>query len=263
MSRALAAGDRVVLVDSRGRRYLIRLQDGERFHYHGGIVDHDALIGGPDGSTIRTQSGATLAVFRPRLADFVLKMGRGAQVVYPKDIASILVEGDIFPGAHVIEAGTGSASLTIALARAVGESGRVVSYELREEHLDVARKNLASFFGSVPAWVDLRAGDVRDAADETFDRMVLDLPEPWRVLPVAELTLATGGVLAAYLPTTGQLQQLVLSLEHAAFAEIRSFETMVRGWHVSPRSVRPDHRMVGHTGFVVTARRVAPSGSGG
>ena len=263
MSRPLGPGERVVLVDSRGRRYLIRLQAGESFHYHGGIVDHDALIGGSEGVTLRTKSGAALSVFRPRLADFVLKMGRGAQVVYPKDIASILVEGDISPGAQVIEAGTGSASLTIALARAVGENGRVVSYELREEHLEVARRNIESFFGEMPGWIELRAGDVREADAEIFDRMVLDLPEPWRVLPAAERVLASGGVLATYMPTTGQLQQLVLSLEHASFAEIRSFETMVRGWHVSPRSVRPDHRMVGHTGFVVTARRMAPSGSSG
>ena len=258
MSGLLESGERVILIDSRGRRYLVRLHTGEKFHYHGGILAHDDLIGRPEGTELRTPSDAALVAFRPRLADFVLKMGRGAQVIYPKDLGPILVEADIFPGARVLEAGTGSGAVTIALARAIGPEGRLLSCELREEFHAVARRNVEDFFGKSPPWVEFRLGDVREVKDERFDRIVLDLPEPWGVLAVAERTLDPGGVLLAYLPTTGQVQTFALALERGPYAEVRTFETMVRGWHVSPRSVRPDHRMVAHTGFLTTARRMAP-----
>ena len=179
MSGPFEAGDRILLVDQRDRRYLVKLKAGDTWHSHGGALSHDLLIGAVEGTSIRSISGMSFTAFRPRLADFVLKMPRGAQVVYPKDVGAILVEADIFPGAHVLEAGTGSGSLTLALCRATGSQGRVVSYELRAEFQAYAAQNIDAFFGSMPGWLDLREGDVRDVAGETFDRAVLDLPEPF------------------------------------------------------------------------------------
>jgi tRNA (adenine57-N1/adenine58-N1)-methyltransferase len=196
--------------------------------------------------------------FRPRMADFVLKMPRGAQVVYPKDVGPILVEGDIHPGARVLEAGTGSGALTMALCRAVGREGRVVSYDLRDEFHANAARNIEAYLGKLPDWLDLRVGDVREVArtGETYDRTVLDLPEPWLALEAIAEVLPPGGVLCAYLPTTVQIQRLVLALEPARYQHLETFETLHRSWHVAERSVRPDHRMVGHTGFITVARRV-------
>jgi tRNA (adenine57-N1/adenine58-N1)-methyltransferase len=254
----LRAGERVVLLDARGRRYLVRLEEGGTFHYHGGAVPHELVIGSQEGTTVHSTTGTSLVCFRPRLADFVLKMGRGAQVIYPKDLGPILLYADVFPGARVLEAGTGSGALTLALCRSVGPEGRVVSYELRPEFRQVARQNAEDFFGKFPDWLDLRVGDVRDVADgdETFHRMLLDLPEPWAVLAETTGRLLPGGILCGYLPTTGQVQQLVAALDEQGFAEIETFEVLLRTWHVAPRSVRPDHRMVAHTGFVTVARRV-------
>lgn len=257
MSDPLQPGERIILADSRGRRYLIRLDPGATFHWHGGLIRHDQLIGSSDGARIRADSGATLVAMRPRLADFVVKMGRGAQVIYPKDLAHIVMFADVGPGMRVLEAGTGSGALTMALCRAVAPGGTVVSYEQRPDHLEVARANIESFFGRLPDGLDLREGDVRDAGDETFDRIILDLPDPWSAIPVAERVLVLGGILCAYLPTTAQVQSLVVGLERAGFAQVETVEVLVRGWHVSTRSVRPDHRMVGHTGFITTARRIA------
>ncbi|HEX2031683.1 MAG TPA: tRNA (adenine-N1)-methyltransferase [Actinomycetota bacterium] len=253
------AGERVILVDARGRRYLVRLEPGHAFHYHGGAVPHDLVIGSQEGTTVHSTTGTSLVCFRPRLADFVLKMGRGAQVIYPKDLGPILVYADIFAGARVLEAGTGSGALTMALCRAVGPEGRVVSYESRPEFHRVARENAEQFFGKVPAWLDLRLGDVRDAAatGERFHRLLLDVPAPWELLSDVVPALLPGGILCGYLPTTGQVQSLVRGLETAGFAEVETFEVMLRTWHVSERSVRPDHRMVAHTGFITVARRTA------
>ena len=249
--------ERVLLLDAKGRRYLVRLQEGGTFHFHGGAVRHDDLIGEQEGVVVSSGTGASLAAYRPRLADFILKMPRGAQVVYPKDVGAILVFADIFPGARVLEAGTGSGALTIALCRAVGRDGRVVSYELREEHHAQAVQNLEAFFGKVPETLELRVTGVEDVGrtGERYDRCVLDLAAPWEPLDAIATVLEPGGVLCAYMPTTIQVQQLVLALPAQGFLHLESFEVLRRGWHVTERSVRPDHRMVGHTGFLTVARR--------
>jgi tRNA (adenine57-N1/adenine58-N1)-methyltransferase catalytic subunit len=257
MSVPFEAGERALLVDERGRRFLLKLQAGLVFHFHGGAVPHDLILGSAQGVTVHSTNGARLVCYRPTMADFILKMPRGAQVVYPKDIGAILVYGDIAPGSLVLEAGTGSAALTLALARAVGPEGRVISYELRQDHHEQAVANLESFLGKVPPWVELHVGDVREVAarGETFDRVVLDLPEPWAVLPEIASVLHPGGLLCTYLPTTNQVQQAVAALQDGGFQEVATFEVMLRTWHVTPRSVRPDHRMVAHTGFLTVGRR--------
>jgi tRNA (adenine57-N1/adenine58-N1)-methyltransferase len=258
VSRPFHAGERALLVDGRGRRFLVRLQEGGAFHFHGGTVPLDLVIGSEEGTVVHTNTGARLLCLRPRMADFVLKMPRGAQVVYPKDAGAILVYADIAPGTRVLEAGTGSGALTVALARATGPDGAVVSYEARADFHDRAQGNLEMFFGTLPAWVDLRLGDVRDVAamGAPFDRVVLDLPEPWAVLPEVAAALLPGGILCTYLPTTNQVQQAVLALQEGAFGEVETFEVLLRRWHVTERSVRPDHRMVAHTGFLTIARKV-------
>jgi tRNA (adenine57-N1/adenine58-N1)-methyltransferase len=258
-------GERVLLIDQRDRRYLVRLRAGETWHSHGGGVPHDLLIGSPEGTVVHSATGMAFRAFRPRMADFVLKMPRGAQVVYPKDVGAILVEADVFPGAHVLEAGTGSGSLTMALCRATGPEGRVVSYELRPEFQAKAAQNVETFLGKLPPWLELREGDVRDVAatGERFDRAVLDLPEPWAVLDALDVVLEPGGIVCGYLPTTVQVQQFVLALERGGHEHLETFEVLHRSWHVTERSVRPDHRMVAHTGFVTVARRVGePSPKG-
>ncbi|HCO03383.1 MAG TPA: SAM-dependent methyltransferase [Actinobacteria bacterium] len=260
MSAPFATGDRVLLMDDRKRRFLVRLEPGQRFHYHGGWVAHDEILGQDEGVVVFSQRGGRLVGFRPRLADFVLKMPRGAQVIYPKEIGAILVEADIAPGTAVLEAGTGSAALTMALARATGPTGRVVSYELREDHQARAVANMEMFLGAVPPWVELRLGDVREVAatGEEFDRAVLDLPDPGGVLPQVAQALRRGAMLCTFLPTTNQVQECVLALRAAGFGEVETFELLRRVWHVEARSVRPDHRMVGHTGFLTVGRKGAP-----
>jgi tRNA (adenine57-N1/adenine58-N1)-methyltransferase len=260
-ARPFEAGDRVLLIDQRGRRYMTTLATGREFHSHLGAVHHDDLIGANEGATVVTTSGAPLVAFRPTLADFVLKMKRGAQVVYPKDVGLILVYADIFPGAFVLEAGTGSGSLTLALARAVGEGGRVISYETREDHHERAVENISAWYegmGGKPENLELRVGDVFEGVPETgFDRMVLDLPEPWRAMGMTTASLAPGGVLCSYLPTVPQVSQTVEAMRAEGFGLLKTYEVLLRTWNVEGQSVRPDHRMVAHTGFVVVGRKLA------
>lgn len=258
MTGPFEPGERILLVDQRGRRYLVRLSAGETWHTHGGVLPHDRLIGAVEGTVVRAAGGMSFRAFRPRMADFVLKMPRGAQVVYPKDVGPILVEADIHPGARVLEAGTGSGALTMALCRAVGREGRVVSYDLRAEFQATAAQNIETFLGKLPEWLELREGDVREVASEgeTYDRAVLDLAEPWAVLDALSRVLAPGGIVCGYLPTTIQVQRLVLEMGRAGFEHLETFEVLHRSWHVTERSVRPDHRMVAHTGFITVGRRV-------
>jgi tRNA (adenine57-N1/adenine58-N1)-methyltransferase len=262
-------GDRVQLTDPKGRMHTIVLEPGRSFHTHRGALDHDALIGLPEGSVVTSTGGTAYLALRPLLADHVLSMPRGAQVIYPKDAAQIVAMGDIFPGARVLEAGAGSGALACWLLRAVGVDGEVHSYELREDFAKIAERNVASFFGVAggpdgdlgggphPAW-RLHVGDVR-AAEGEFDRIVLDMLAPWEVLDVVERTLVPGGVLVGYVATTPQLSELVEALrERGGFTEPRAWESLVRDWHAEGLAVRPDHRMIGHTAFLVATRRLAP-----
>ncbi|HSL12200.1 MAG TPA: tRNA (adenine-N1)-methyltransferase [Actinomycetota bacterium] len=259
MGAPFEAGERVLFVDQRDRQYLVKLQAGGTFHTHSGSLAHDEVLGRAEGTRFETSAGMVLLAFRPRFADYVLKMPRGAQVVYPKDLGPIVTYADIHPGARVVEAGTGSGALTIALCRAVGADGRVVSYEQRPEHRDRAIENVEAFFGKLPDHLELRLGDLAGigGSEERFDRAVLDLPEPWAPLDALHGVLEAGAVCCAYLPTTIQVQQLVLALPSHGFVHLETFEVMRRGWHVAERSVRPDHRMIGHTGFLTIARRLS------
>lgn len=254
------AGEPCLLVDGKGRHYLVKLDPTRQFQYHRGVVEHSEVIGREDGSWVEASSGDRLLALRPRLADFILRMRRGAQVVYPKDIGPILVYADIAPGVTVLEAGTGSGALTMALTRVVGEKGRVVSVERREDHASQARRNIERFFGEVPPQLELRIGEVEPVVAELApERIILDLPEPWHAVEPAAKHQPPGGVFCGYLPTIPQVQTLVDALRDTrAYAEIEVKEFLFRDWNVSGRSVRPEHTMVGHTGFLVFARRVEP-----
>lgn len=251
-------GDACLLVDGKGREYLLRLHPERQFQYHRGVLDHAAIIGLEDGSWVEASSGGRLLALRPRMADFILRMRRGAQVVYPKDIGPLLVYADIAPGLTVLEAGTGSGAVTMALARAVGEKGRVVSVERRQDHADRGRKNIERYFGALPPQVELRTGDVEEmVAGLAPDRIILDLPEPWHTVEAAAEHQPSGGIFCGYLPTVPQVQTLVDALRGSGvFARIEVKEFLFRDWKVAGRSVRPDHTMVGHTGFLTFARRV-------
>jgi tRNA (adenine57-N1/adenine58-N1)-methyltransferase catalytic subunit len=255
-----APGDLVLLIDGRERRYLITLEPGQAFHSHHGILPHDDLIGRPEGCEVKSSLGRRLRAFRPTLADYTLKMPRGATVVYPKDIGPILVHADIAPGSRVLEAGTGSGALTLALLRAVGPKGTVHTFELREDFHEKAMRNVERFGGGDPTLgtLDAHLGDMyEDEISIEVDRVVFDLTEPWRALPSVERCLRPGGILCAYVPTIPQVMELVRALGRG-WALTKTFETMHRGWNVDGLSVRPDHRMVAHTGFLITSRRLAP-----
>jgi tRNA (adenine57-N1/adenine58-N1)-methyltransferase len=237
----------------------VLLDAGKTFFTHTGAIEHDALIGGPDGTVVTSSGGVDYLVLRPLLADVVVSMPRGAAVVYPKDAAQIVTMADIFPGARVVEAGVGSGALTCSLLRAVGTQGVVSSYERRDDFAEVARSNVAAFFGGAhPAW-KLTVGDLADAmAERDVDRVVLDMLAPWECVPVVADALAPGGLVCAYVATTPQLSRYVETLRsHGGYTEPDSWESLVRGWHVEGLAVRPQHRMNGHTGFLVTARRLA------
>jgi tRNA (adenine57-N1/adenine58-N1)-methyltransferase len=257
-----AAGEPALLIDRKSRFYLVWLKPGAFYDLHSGRIPYDDLIGQPEGISVRTTRGDRLLAVRPTLADYVLGMPRGAQVIYPKDLALILMLADIYPGATVAEAGTGSGALTMALIRAVGVEGRVFSYDVRQEFLDIAARNISRYLGETPTLV-LRRHDVSTGIpDAPVDRIVLDLPEPWRVVGPAIAALRPGGVLLAFLPTTVQVQQAVETLRASgAFGLISTVEAMVRPWNIEGLSVRPAHRMVAHTGFLVTARRLAAPGT--
>jgi tRNA (adenine57-N1/adenine58-N1)-methyltransferase len=252
------AGESVLLVDERrDKRHLVVLRSGQAFHTDRGYVSHDALIGAPDGTSVKSSLGSRFLALRPTLGEYVLQMPRGAQVIYPKDLAIICFFADIGPGHTVIEAGLGSGALTLALLRAVGPTGRVVSYENREEFARRARRNIEARLGpDLPLTV--RQQDVYAGLEERdVDRVLLDLPEPWRLVEPAATALRAGGLFCAYLPTLPQAQRTHETLAaHPTFALVETFETLLRPWHIAGLSVRPAHRMVAHTGFITLARRV-------
>ena len=262
----LRPGEWVRLTDSKGRRHNICLEAGKRFFSNRGHFEHDELIGREEGFTVTSSAGGEYLVFRPLLAEFVVSMPRGAAVVYPKDAAQIVALVDIFPGAHVVEAGVGSGALTCSLLRAVGPYGRVSSYERREEFADVARRNVNQFFGAPegethPAW-QLTLGDLAEAlpaSGERADRVILDMLAPWECLDATADALRPGGIVCAYVATTTQLSRFVETVRvHGGFTEPQAWESLVRDWHVEGLAVRPGHKMIGHTAFLVTARRMAP-----
>jgi tRNA (adenine57-N1/adenine58-N1)-methyltransferase len=257
------AGERVQLTDPKGKLATIALVEGGAFHTHRGYFSHDDLIGAPEGTVVRTTSGIEYLALRPLLSDYTLSMPRGAAVVYPKDAGQIVAMADIFPGARVIEAGVGSGALTLSLLRAVGDQGYLHSIERREDFAAIARGNVEAFFGEThPAW-ELSIGDLSDVLPEveqpgSIDRVVLDMLAPWENLDAVAEALIPGGVLICYVATTTQLSRLAEDLrDHGAFGEPEAWETMIRGWHLEGLAVRPQHRMIGHTGFLLSVRRMA------
>jgi len=269
----LQAGHRIHLVDKKDRHYALTLKAGDIFQLSGEKIAHDELIGIPDGTMVHLSTGKAMLAIYPTLAEYSVKMPRGAQVIYPKDLAMITIWGDIYPGARVLEAGVGSGSLTMALLRAVGDRGKVISYEIRDEFARTATKNIERYMGAVPNFT-LRLGDIfqgiheDDLREGLFDRIVLDLSEPWQVVPHAAQGLRCGGLYLSFVPTIPQVMQTVNALEETReFALIETFETLLRTWNIQGRSVRPDHRMVAHSGFITVARKIdrgtwEPSSSG-
>jgi tRNA (adenine57-N1/adenine58-N1)-methyltransferase len=285
-----AVGDQVQLTDPKGRMHQIVLQAGGTFHTHRGSMSHDDLIGQPEGSVVTASSGTAYVALRPLLADFTLAMKRGATIVYPKDAAQILAYADVFPGARVLEAGAGSGALSCWLLRAIGPDGELVSFEARSDFAEIARENVRKYFGEVPPWWRLITGELSarvaldpsartssvytrlhpDSAEAgeaetvpaeynaSYDRVILDMLAPWENVAGAARALIPGGLICCYVATTTQLSRVVEELRaHGGFFEPAPWETMYRGWHVDGLAVRPDHRMIGHTGFLVTARRLA------
>jgi tRNA (adenine57-N1/adenine58-N1)-methyltransferase len=255
--RPFVAGEQIVVVDSKGRQYLVVLSDAGEFHTHTGVVPHTEFLGQEEGVTVRSTNGARYTAMRPTLSDFILRMPRGAQVIYPKDLGPILMIADIFPGARVLEAGVGSGALSMTMLRAGAD---IVGYELREDFAARAQENVRLFLGEDAASryrVELR--DVYDGIDERgLDRIVLDLPEPWQVVKHAQVALRPGGILVAYNPSIMQVAALREALEESDFELPETVEIMLRTWKVEGQAVRPDHRMVAHTGFLTSARLLGP-----
>lgn len=257
-----ASGDRVQLTDGKGRKYTVWLESGKQFHTHRGGIDHDDLIGAAEGTVVESTNGTPYLALRPLLTDYVLSMPRGAQVIYPKDAAQIVHEGDMFPGARVLEAGAGSGALTCSLLRAVGPTGRVFSYENRADHAEHAVRNVETFFGGRPDNWDLTVADLaevdRGALGGPVDRVVLDMLAPWDVLDAVSGAIVPGGVLIVYVASVTQLSRVVEALrDQACWTEPRAWESLVREWHAVGLAVRPEHRMQGHTAFLISARRLA------
>ncbi|WP_417553923.1 tRNA (adenine-N1)-methyltransferase [Microbacterium sp.] len=257
-------GDRVQLTDSKGRMHTITLRDGGELHTQHGVLRHSELVGSPDGSVVVNSLGHDYLALRPLLRDFAMSMPRGAAIVYPKDSAQIVMQADVFPGAVVVEAGVGSGALSLALLRAIGADGRLTSFERREDFADVAKANVETFFGEVPDSWNVVVGDLAEQLPAQFepgtvDRAVLDMLAPWECLDVVADALTAGGVVICYVATATQLSRVAEYLRATGlFTEPDASETMVRGWHVEGLAVRPEHRMVAHTGFLITARRLAP-----
>lgn len=249
----LRAGEPVMLIDRKRRRYLIDLADGGEFHSHSGVLAHDEMIGSQEGTTFRSTRGMVFIALRPTITDFVLKMPRGAQVIYPKDIGPILILADIFPGARVLESGLGSGALSTGMLRA---GAHITGYEIREDFEEKARENVGRFLGpDALGHYSTQVRDVYEGIDESdLDRIVLDLPEPWQVVPHAEKALRPGGIFVAYTPSIIQVSQLHDTLEDSKLGFAETVEVLNRGWHVQGAAVRPDHRMVAHTGFLTHAR---------
>lgn len=254
------AGDRVQLTDAKGKLYSFTITPGKEWHTHKGWIVHDELIGVPEGSVIETSAGLKFTAFKPLLADYVLSMPRGATIVYPKDAALILGFADIYPGARVLEAGVGSGALTISLLRAVGATGHVHSVERRDEFAANATSNVTNYFGQHPINWSLAIGSLQDQEfNESFDRVILDMLAPWECIALASQVLRPGGVFLAYVATTTQLSETAEGLKNnGSFTEPESSESLIRGWHHEGLAVRPQHRMIGHTGFLIQSRRMAP-----
>jgi tRNA (adenine57-N1/adenine58-N1)-methyltransferase len=252
-------GEHALIIDRRGRRYLALLRPGAKFESHLGAFEHDALIGAEAGSWMTTNRGHVLLAVKPTMADFALEMPRIATVGYPKDLGAILVYGDIFPGARVLEAGCGSGAVTMALLRAIGEHGSLISYDVRQDMIDRTHENVSTMLADTSN-LTLKLGDVYDGFEEReLDRVVLDLPEPWLVVPHASESLLPGGIFISFSPTVLQVHELVRTLRAAhTFDMMETMEVLQRPWNVSARSVRPEHRMVAHTGFITVARRCSP-----
>ena len=255
-------GDRVQLTDAKRRHFTIELAEREKFFTHMGAIAHDDIIGKDEGTVVVSTEGGQYLCFRHLMVDYVLSMPRGAQVIYPKDAAQIVIEGDIFPGARVLEAGAGSGALTLSLLRAVGEHGTVFSYEIRDDHLKYALSNVSEFMGSVPDNWQPRLGDLRDVTvddlDGPVDRIILDMLEPWECLETCQNLLLPGGVLVAYVATVPQLMKVMEGIRaRGCFTEPRAWESLVREWKVDGLATRPEHRMNAHTAFLVWARRLA------
>jgi len=259
--RNFQVGDRVQLTDAKGKMHTITLQLNQEWHTHNGWLVHNEVIGAPEGSVVETTGGLKFLAFKPLLTDYVLSMPRGATIVYPKDAAMIVGFADIAPGSKVLEAGVGSGALSISLLRAIGESGSLDSFEKREEFAAVARKNISHYFGEPPKNWSLTIGAVQEAEHvDKYDRVVLDMLAPWECIDMASNVLHPGGVFIAYVATTTQLSQTAEAIKSSQqFTEPESFETIVRGWHHEGLAVRPQHRMIGHTAFLIMARKLAPN----
>jgi tRNA (adenine57-N1/adenine58-N1)-methyltransferase len=253
-------GDRVQLTDAKGKMHTITLQPNQEWHTHNGWLVHNDLVGLPEGSVVETTGGLKFLAFKPLLSDYVLSMPRGATIVYPKDAAMILGVADIAPGVSVLEAGVGSGALSISLLRAVGPEGSVDSFEKRDEFATIASKNVTNYFGEKPTNWSLTLGAVQEVEHaKLYDRIVLDMLAPWECVPLASEVLVPGGVFLAYVATTTQLSVVAEAIKESGnFTEPESTETIVRGWHHEGLAVRPQHRMIGHTGFLLVARRLAP-----
>ena len=253
-------GDRVQLTDAKGKLYSITLTAGAEWHTHKGMLKHDELVGIPEGSIVVTNGELKFQAFRPLLADYVLSMPRGATIIYPKDAAMILGVADIKPGVRVLEAGVGSGALSISILRAIGENGFLHSVEIRDDFAEISEKNVSSYFGEKPANWKLSVGALQEQQlENNYDRIVLDMLAPWECMDVASNALVPGGVFMSYVATTTQLSRIAEAIKESGnFTEPESSETIVRGWHHEGLAVRPQHRMIGHTGFLVFARRMAP-----